>query len=207
VASKEKDRLSHEAWGIFYNYTHAAAIHTWIPSDNEMDWLAQKYPRTFDRLYRPRFEYWRRQQQEGKRFYNNSLPMLCQICQIPMAFTEPDDPTKTCYRESDYLGNKFHFCSDGCKDIFDNEPEKYVQAWLPVHQIYQGNCFEADVDPAAPDFDPMREVLRYYHIAPGADGHEFEDSPDCANWHQWTGKPAHGGETVTEDDTAPRRAA
>jgi phenol hydroxylase P3 protein len=27
------------------------------------------------------------------------------------------------------------------QDIFDNEPEKYVQSWLPVHQIYQGNCF------------------------------------------------------------------
>ena len=79
----------------------------------------------------------------------DTLPMLCQICQIPMAFTEPDDPTKICYRESDYLGNKYHFCSDGCKDIFDNEPEKYVQAWMPVQQIYQGNCFEKDADPGA----------------------------------------------------------
>ena len=124
-------------------------MHTWIPSDDEMKWLAEKYPKTFDTLYRPRFEYWREQQKAGKRFYNNTLPMLCQICQIPMAFTEPDDPTKICYRESDYLGNKYHFCSDGCKDIFDNEPEKYVQAWMPVQQIYQGNCFEKDADPSA----------------------------------------------------------
>ena len=45
VASKEKDRLSHMAWGIFYNYTQAAAFHTWVPEPDEMDWLAQKYPR------------------------------------------------------------------------------------------------------------------------------------------------------------------
>ena len=58
-----------------------------------------------------------------------------------MIFTEPGDPTKICYREVDYKGDKYHFCSDHCKKIFEDEPEKYVQAWLPVHQIYQGNCF------------------------------------------------------------------
>jgi phenol hydroxylase P3 protein len=66
-----------------------------------------------------------------------------------MGFTEPGDATKICYRESDYEGSKYHFCSDGCKHVFDDEPEKYVQSWLPVHQIYQGNCFKPDVDPTA----------------------------------------------------------
>ncbi|NMM02808.1 YHS domain-containing protein [Paraburkholderia sp. RP-4-7] len=206
VASKEKDRLSHEAWGIFYNYTHAAAMHTWIPSDDEMTWLAEKYPKTFDTLYRPRFEYWREQQKAGKRFYNNTLPMLCQICQIPMAFTEPDDPTKICYRESDYLGNKYHFCSDGCKDIFNNEPEKYVQAWMPVQQIYQGNCFEKDADPSAADFNPLLEVLRYYHINVGEDGHEFEDSSDRKNWMRWTGKPGVSGSASAATEPAGKTA-
>ena len=45
---------------------------------------------------------------------------------------------------------KYHCCSDGCKHIFDNEPEKYSQAWLPVHQILPGgNCFPEDVDPTS----------------------------------------------------------
>jgi phenol hydroxylase P3 protein len=31
---------------------------------------------------------------EGKRFYSAGLPQLCQVCQIPMTFTEMgDDPT------------------------------------------------------------------------------------------------------------------
>jgi phenol hydroxylase P3 protein len=198
VASKEKDRLSHEAWSTFYNYTQAAAFHTWIPSEDEMKWLAEKYPNTFDKLYRPRFAHWQTLQKQGKRWYNDTLPMLCQTCQIPMFFTEPDDPTKICYRESDYQGSKYHFCSDGCKDIFDNEPEKYVQAWLPVHQIYQGHCFEPDVDPTASDFNPLAEVLRYYHMNVGHDGHDYEDSPDLKNWLRWTGKPSHGGEGPAE---------
>jgi phenol hydroxylase P3 protein len=107
-----------------------------------------------------------------------------------MLFTEPDDPSKICYRETDYRGTKFHFCSAGCKDIFCNEPEKYVQSWLPVHQIYQGNCFRPGTDPTAPGFDPIKEVLNYYTFQVGADNGEYLDSPDRHNWERWTGKPA-----------------
>jgi phenol hydroxylase P3 protein len=142
--------------------------------------------------------HWQALQKQGKRWYNDTLPMLCQTCQIPMFFTEPDDPTKICYRESDYHGMKYHFCSDGCKDIFDDEPEKYVQAWLPVHQIYQGHCFEPDADPTAPGFNPLAEVLRYYHMNVGHDGHDYEDSPDRRNWMRWTGKPSYGGGETAE---------
>jgi len=178
VSVKEKDRISHEAWGIFYNYTAAAAFHTWVPEDSELEWLSAKYPNTFDRLYRPRYAFWREQAAQGNRFYNKTLPMLCQTCQIPMGFTEPDDPTRICYRESMYRGERYHFCSDGCKDIFDGEPEKFVQAWLPVHQIYQGNCGGASLE----------EVLRWYHIEQDADNMDFGVSPDLRNWRRWKGE-------------------
>ena len=132
----EKDHLSHQAWSTFYNYAAAANFHTWMPDEDEMAWLSAKYPNSFDKHYRPRYEFWREQAAKGNRFYNKTLPMLCQTCQIPMIFTEPGDPTKICYREVDYKGDKYHFCSDHCKEIFEHEPEKYVQSWLPVHQIY-----------------------------------------------------------------------
>ncbi|MCH4273254.1 MAG: YHS domain-containing protein, partial [Kerstersia gyiorum] len=187
-AMEEKDHLSHQAWNIFYNYCGAAAMHTWVPEDEELDWLSQKYPDTFDKLYRPRLLHYRKLQQEGKRFYNNALPMLCNTCQIPMAFTEPGDPTAICYRESTYLGQKFHFCSDGCKHVFDKEPQKFIQSWLPVHQIYQGNCFKPDVDPTAEGFDPLAAVLDWYGIQQGVDNMEFEGSPDQKNFASWTGR-------------------
>ena len=53
-----------------------------------MEWLSAKYPDTFDKYYRPRLEHLHEQQQQGNRFYNKTLPMLCQTCQIPMIFTE-----------------------------------------------------------------------------------------------------------------------
>ncbi|AYH43766.1 aromatic/alkene/methane monooxygenase hydroxylase/oxygenase subunit alpha [Azoarcus sp. DN11] len=186
--SFDKDHISHQAWATFYQYGAAAAFNTWTPSDEEMDWLSQKYPDSFDKYYRPRLEYWREQAAQGNRFYNKTLPMLCQTCQIPMLFTEPGDPTKICYREVDYQGSKYHFCSDGCKEIFEHEPEKYVQAWLPVHQIYQGNCFPEGADPTAEGFDALAEVLKYYHVEMGRDNLDFEGSEDQKNFDQWRGQ-------------------
>ncbi|MBT6459304.1 MAG: YHS domain-containing protein [Planctomycetaceae bacterium] len=175
--TKEKEHLSHQAWWIFYNYTHAAAFHTWIPNESELDWLSEKYPDTFDKYYRPRYELAAQMEKDGNRFYSPGLPQLCQVCQIPMGFTEMDDPTLICYRDSVYQDERFHFCSDPCKAIFDNEPEKYVHAWLPVHQIFQGNCGGGGLD----------KVIEYYHLADGEANLDFKGSPDEKRWNEWQG--------------------
>ncbi|MBV2262969.1 MAG: aromatic/alkene/methane monooxygenase hydroxylase/oxygenase subunit alpha [Thauera sp.] len=184
----EKDHLSHQAWSTFYNYAAAANFHTWMPDEDEMAWLSSKYPESFDKHYRPRYEFWREQAAKGNRFYNKTLPMLCQTCQIPMLFTEPGDATKICYREVDYKGDKYHFCSDHCKEIFEHEPEKYVQAWLPVHQIYQGNCFPEGTDPTVEGFDPLAAVLKYYKLEHGRDNLDFDISEDKKNFAEWRGQ-------------------
>lgn len=184
----EKDHLSHQAWSTFYNYAAAANFHTWMPDEDEMAWLSAKYPESFDKHYRPRYRFWREQAAKGNRFYSKTLPMLCQTCQIPMIFTEPGDPTKICYREVDYKGDKYHFCSDHCKAIFEHEPEKYVQAWLPVHQIYQGNCFPEGTDPTVEGFDPLAAVLKYYNLEHGRDNLDFDISEDKKNFAEWRGQ-------------------
>nr|WP_175801647.1 aromatic/alkene/methane monooxygenase hydroxylase/oxygenase subunit alpha [Burkholderia anthina] len=187
-ACEGKDHISHQAWSTFYGFNAASAFHTWVPTEEEMGWLSAKYPDSFDRYYRPRFDHWGEQAKAGNRFYMKTLPMLCQTCQIPMLFTEPGNPTKIGARESNYLGNKFHFCSDHCKEIFDHEPQKYVQAWLPVHQIYQGNCFPPDADPGAEGFDPLAAVLDYYAVTMGRDNLDFDGSEDQKNFAAWRGQ-------------------
>ena len=176
TANAEKEHISHQVWSIFYNYTQAAGFHTWMPSERELDWLSEKYPNTFDKYYRPRFENWIEMEKAGERYYNNTLPMLCNTCQIPMGFTDMKNPTLTSYRQSVYQGERYNFCSDGCKDIFDHEPEKYVQSWLPVHQIYQGNCGGADVETVLKD---------YYRMNLGADNLDYKGSPDEKRWNEW----------------------
>ena len=178
----EKDYVSHQVYWILYNFTHAAPFHTTVPPDEELDWLSASYPDTFDRYYRPLWEKARAMEEAGNRFYNMGLPQLCQICQIPMAFTEVGNPLKVCFRASEYEGELYNFCSDGCQWIFDREPEKYVQAWLPAHQVYQGNC-------GGPT---MPEVLAWWGIQEG-DNLDYNVSADKASWEQWHSQNGAGG--------------
>ncbi|MDG0979873.1 MAG: YHS domain-containing protein, partial [Halieaceae bacterium] len=155
------------------------AFHTWIPSDEELDWLSAKYPETFDKYYRPRWEMAKEMADKGERYYNEGLPQLCQTCQIPMIYTDvQNDPRDIVYRSTKYQGERFHFCSDQCQHIFENEPEKYVHAWLPVHQIFQGNC-------GGPG--GLEKVMDYYKLDVGKANMDYVGSPDEERWKNWKG--------------------
>ena len=182
-AITEKDYMSHQVYWLLYTFSHAASFTTTIPAPDELDWLSASYPDTFDRHYRPLWDRARRLAGSGHRFFFRGLPMLCQTCQIPMTFTEPGNLDTIAVRGSEFRGEHFNFCSDGCQWIFDREPEKYVQAWLPVHQIYQGNCGGATI----PD------VLAWYGIQDGADNGEYLTSPDKASWDEWKASAQTGG--------------
>lgn len=207
VTVKEKRHASHLLWSTFYQFRHAAGFPVWLPSAEEMDWFSAKYPETFDKHYRPLYEHWAELERLGTPFANPTLPQLCQTCQWPLLFTEADEPSQICYREATYKSEKFHFCSDGCKDIFCNEPEKYVHAHLPVHQIYQGNYFNPGVDPTAADFNPLAEALKYMGITPGVDGGDFATHIDAVNWAKWTNKPANMHAPATAGSPTERKTA
>ncbi len=170
----EKDILSHQVYWTLYQFSFAAGFTTTVPTADELNWFSAQYPDTFDRYFRGNWVKAGRIAAGGGRFFFQGLPQLCQTCQIPMLFTEPGDPTTICQRSSDFRGEHYNFCSDGCKWIFDREPEKFIQAWLPVHQIFQGNCG----GPSVP------EVLAWYGLQDG-DGGEYHGSADEQNWASW----------------------
>jgi phenol hydroxylase P3 protein len=172
-AVKEKEYLSHQVYWVLYSFSYAAMFHTTTPEPHELEWFSEKYPETFDKAFRPLWEKVSSIAESGGRFYFQGLPQLCQVCQIPMAFTESGDPTKHVQKSSSYKDEIYWTCSDGCKWIFDREPEKYVQAWLPVHEIYKGNCG----GPSVP------EVLTWYNDK--GDSGEFKGSNDDKNWKRW----------------------
>lgn len=173
-AIDEKEYLSHQAYWTLYQFSFAAAFTTAIPDAAHQQWLSDNYPDSFPKLYKPLWDKAQRVVDGGGRFFYPGLPQLCQVCQVPMVFPEPGDPTLLCQRHSKFRGERFDFCSDGCKWVFDREPEKYVQAWLPVHQIYQGNCG----GPSVP------EVLAWYGLQEGDNG-EYAGSVDDKNWQRW----------------------
>jgi len=66
--------------------------------------LSQQYPDTFDRYYRPVWNKHRRIEEAGGRVFFQGLPQLCQVCQVPMAFSEVSDPTRISLRRSEFRG-------------------------------------------------------------------------------------------------------
>ncbi len=197
-ALAEKELLSHQVARILYQFSFAASFTTSVPDDEHMQWLSDTYGESFDTHFKPLWEKEKKHVEAGGRDFFRGLPQLCQVCQIPMAFTEPGDPTTICQRESVYEGEKYNTCSNGCQWIFEREPEKYVQAWLPVHQILQGVCG----GPSVP------EVLEWYGIQDG-DAGEYKGSKDHQNWLRWHDQADHDhiGDSSPGDITETAAAA
>ena len=179
VATKEKYRITHEFWSTIYQFSHATALYTWIPTTEELDWLSAEYGELFDTVYRPRYEYWQGLHEKGERFFQKRLPVVCNVCQIPIFHTMPDDPLMNCCLVSEYKGTKHQMCSQGCLDIFNREPEKYCQAYIPPQQIYQGNCGGASLE----------DYRRWLHIKDEETG-EYYGSEDHVMWEQWQAQAA-----------------
>ncbi|NMG43047.1 YHS domain-containing protein [Aromatoleum toluvorans] len=174
-AEKATDHMSHQIMLGLYQWSFGTSLHSWIPSDEDMAWLSAKYPTTFDKYYRPRWEHIRKLAAEGKQFKNFGLAKLCQTCQLPIVFTEPDDPTMACHRETTYKGEKYHFCSDGCQHVFENEPEKYIQAWLPMPALFAE--LEGDIG----------KWMDWVSLRDGQDNGDYVGSVDQRNFEQWRG--------------------
>jgi len=174
AAGEAIDHMSHQFMLALYQWNFGTAFHSWIPSDADMEWLTEKYPTTFDKYYRPRWEHIKKLDAAGTPFKNFGLAKLCQTCQLPTVFTEPGDPTMVCNRESVHKGEKYHFCSDGCQDIFLNEPEKYIQAWLPMPSLFQ--------DPLNGDIGAW---MNWVSLVDGVDNGDFAGSQDQMNFDKW----------------------
>ena len=52
-AIAEKEILSHQVYWTLYQFSFAAAFTTTVPSQEHQQWLAEQYPDTFERLYKP----------------------------------------------------------------------------------------------------------------------------------------------------------
>ena len=173
-AEKAIDHMSHQFMLGLYQWSFGTAFHSWIPSDDDMTWLSKKYPDTFDQYYRPRWEHIKKLKAADTPFANYGLAKLCQTCQLPIVFTEPDDPTRLAQREGDYKGEKYHFCSEGCQHIFEDEPEKYVQAWLPMPQLFQ-----------APIGGDLAAWMDWVSLRNGTDNGDYDGSEDQKNFEAW----------------------
>ena len=129
-ACEGKEHISHQAWALFYQYTHAAAFHTWLPERRRDGLAVAEVPEYLRPVLPASLGALARRKQHAR------APLLQHdAADAVPGLPDPDDlhragrpDARSAIAKATYSGTTYHFCSDHCKEIFDNEPRKYVQA-------------------------------------------------------------------------------
>ncbi len=164
---KEKEHYSHATMRILEHYKHANYFRGFRLQPDDYEWLSNEYPSTFDRYYAPFF---RRMDDHVMAVASPGLPAVCAVCQIPIEFPDPDHPERPWTQYSDYNGKTHMFCSPGCKQIFEEEPHKYVQWWWPAESYLNGEFGNS-----------LEDMFKYFGFAP-EEANEYYTSRD---YHRW----------------------
>ncbi|GAX91277.1 aromatic/alkene/methane monooxygenase hydroxylase/oxygenase subunit alpha [Effusibacillus lacus] len=130
-------------WDIFLdelNWVHHAdhlGVWFWRPtvwwnpdagvSPEEREWLEAKYPGWNDNFGR-HWDVIAENVRQGRieKTLPQTLPMVCNMCQIPIC--TPSDPKQRHLAPyvSEHNGRRYHFCSEPCKWVFDINTERYA---------------------------------------------------------------------------------
>jgi phenol hydroxylase P3 protein len=122
-ALAELEHGSHTAWRDLYASRSSLWFDVHQPTAEDIEWLNEKYP-SFDAVHG---DYWRAVA-DGADMQADSLPMICDICHFPCTFPEPKTAVAL---PVDYEGDRYWFCSEGCKWIFEREASKYKRTIEP----------------------------------------------------------------------------
>jgi phenol hydroxylase P3 protein len=119
-AVREMEDAGHSLFRTLFQYKHMLFNKMFVPTDTDMEFFAEHYPHWEER----HGTFWD-EVRAGDPKDLPSLPMMCQVCQLPCIFPVPESPTIRC---AEWGGEVRWFCSDGCQWIFDHEPERYSRA-------------------------------------------------------------------------------
>lgn len=96
-----------------------------------------------------------------------TLPVVCNMCQLPINAT-PGEVWKVRDHALEHKGRWYHFCSEGCKWCFEQEPERYEGHLSLIDRFLAGMIQPMDLGGG----------LKYMGLAPGEIG-------DDAHGYAW----------------------
>lgn len=116
----DMEDASHSVFRTMYQLKHVLFNKVFVPTARDFEFFNSHYPHFEERHGR----FWQ-EVADGDPKDVSSLPMICQMCQLPCIFPTPENPT---IRSSEWNNELWWFCSDGCKWIFDHEPLRYSRS-------------------------------------------------------------------------------
>jgi toluene monooxygenase system protein A len=172
-------------WEEFINeltwYHHAIHLGVWFyrptvwwnpdagVSDAERVWLEEKYP-GWNRDFGRQWDVITGNVRNGEvsATLPETLPITCNLCQLPIvraagviagAHTDPAPLTHV------YKGRKYLFCSEPCRWIFTQRPDRFAG-----HQSLIDRVLSGEISP--PD---LGTVLQYFGLSPDEQGQDADD--------------------------------
>lgn len=129
-------------------------------SPEERDWLEEKYP-GWNENWGACWDVITENVVEGRmeQTYPETLPVVCNMCQLPVNAT-PGPAWKVRDFHHEHNGRLYHFCSEGCKWVFEQEPSRYEGHLSVVDRFLAGMIQPMDLGGA----------LKYMGLAPGEIG-------------------------------------
>jgi toluene monooxygenase system protein A len=135
------DNYHHMVYASAYSYRATVWFDMVLPGPDERRWLRRKYPASFaayDPIWDRLTDSWRHAD-PGVDFevHGMAVPLFCNLCQIVLAHGCPDS-NDAAVVELD--GRKYVFCSEPCRWIFSQEPERYASHKDVVQRVLAGEA-------------------------------------------------------------------
>jgi toluene monooxygenase system protein A len=135
---EELDYAHHSLQLGLYAYRTTLWFDVATPDEHERAWLASAYPqweKTFGPLWDDVNRTWETMGEPATLAY--ALPAVCNLCQLPTVFVRPGHNT-ACTAETN--GRRYLFCSEPCRWIFLQEPDRFGGHQSVIDRILAGTA-------------------------------------------------------------------
>jgi toluene monooxygenase system protein A len=135
------DRYHHMVYASAYTYRASVWFDLVVPGPAERKWLRAKYPHTWDEIdpvWERVAERWRRTD-VGNDFgvHGTAIVGFCDLCQLVLCHGSTSRNSAVVVERE---GQRFIFCSEPCRWIFERDPERYVRHKSVVGRVLAGEA-------------------------------------------------------------------
>ncbi len=131
----------HMVYASAYTYRATVWFNLVVPSPEERAWLRAKYPRHwdgFEAVWARVYERWREAGPGVEWAVHGATPVtFCDLCQLVLSNGTPEHNRA---QTLDHGGRRYMFCSEPCRWIFEQEPERYAGHKDLVKRILAGEA-------------------------------------------------------------------
>jgi toluene monooxygenase system protein A len=135
------DYYHHMVYASAYSYRATVWFDMVVPGPDERDWLREKYPDSFpeiDHVWQRISERWR-DTDPGNDLgvHGTAIVGFCNLCQLVLSGGTPRANSAVV---SEWDGQRYIFCSEPCRWIFEGEPERYAHHKDVVKRVLAGEA-------------------------------------------------------------------